>query len=216
MEETPDRSLPIQSSVLEQQGAHATAALLTATAFGVGDFCFVAPSDAGLGLFARVPLRRGQAIVEYYGPRLPLSELRHSTYALEVPDGSGTFIDGNRENVTGSVADGARSPAIYANHSRLPNCQLQHWPRRTAASAPPHDTLWLVAKESVGAGCELRFDYEEGGSNYWQGFPPRESNWGSRRVTPPPPSGCEPTIDYLGAALAGERPPWPEGGGQPP
>jgi hypothetical protein len=32
----------------------------------------VAQTDHGLGLFARAPLRRGTAIVEYYGPRLPL------------------------------------------------------------------------------------------------------------------------------------------------
>ena len=38
-----------------------------------------------------------QAIVEYYGPRLPLERLVHSAYALELPNQS-TFIDGNHDN----------------------------------------------------------------------------------------------------------------------
>ena len=54
--------------------AHAQelAATLTATAFGLSDFGFIAPSDCGLGLFARSALRPGQFIAEYSGPRLPL------------------------------------------------------------------------------------------------------------------------------------------------
>ena len=50
-----------------------TAAMLTASAYArVEPFCFVSPrSDCGLGLFARAPLRPGQFISEYGGPRLP-------------------------------------------------------------------------------------------------------------------------------------------------
>ena len=91
----------------------------------------------------------GQAIVEYDGPRLPLRLLKHSTYALEVPDGSRTFIDGNLEH--GNASGLARSLAIFANHSRLPNCSLQHWPSK---SGP--DMMWIVAKETTKAGVEAR------------------------------------------------------------
>jgi hypothetical protein len=117
----------VSTRTSEQQLARDTAAVLTANAFGLGEHCFVAPSDAGLGLFARSDLQKGQAVVEYWGPRLRLKELRISTYALEVP-GSGTFIDGNHEHCPSASAEAQRSPAIYANHSRLPNCTLQHWP----------------------------------------------------------------------------------------
>ena len=51
---------------------------------------------------------------------------------------------------------------------------------------------------------QLRYDYEEGGSNYWNGQPPRETNWRAVRIPAPPPSGTEPTIDFLPALLAGE------------
>ena len=183
-----------------------TAALLTATAYGLAAHCFVSTCDAGLGLFARSQLHSGQAIVEYWGPRLPIKQMKpHSAYTLEIPN-TGVFIDGNYEHFAGGCpADRERSPAIYANHSRMPNCRLEHWPGANGKKA----SLWLVANEPIVAGTELRFDYEEGGSNYWQGHPPRESDWRSRRIAPPPPSGVEPTIDYLPQWLEGMRPSWP-------
>ena len=191
---------------IERQAAMDTAALLTATAYGLAAHCFVSTCDAGLGLFARSQLHSGQAIVEYWGPRLPIKQMKpHSAYTLEIPN-TGVFIDGNYEHFAGGCpADRERSPAIYANHSRMPNCRLEHWPGTNGKKA----SLWLVANEPIVAGTELRFDYEEGGSNYWQGHPPRESDWRSRRIAPPPPSGVEPTIDYLPQWLEGMRPSWP-------
>ena len=51
--------------------AGSTAALLTAAAYGpVSEWAFVAPSDCGLGCFARTWLRGGQVVGEYGGPRL--------------------------------------------------------------------------------------------------------------------------------------------------
>eukprot|EP00966_Prymnesium_polylepis_P145475 3359909-Prymnesium_polylepis.1 len=55
----------IDPKALAAQHARETAALVTASAFGVDAFCYVAPSDCGLGLFARSALRRGQAVIEY-------------------------------------------------------------------------------------------------------------------------------------------------------
>lgn len=220
--ETADVAERLDVTQMVRQAAVNTAALLTATAYGLGAHCFVSQCDVpcdthgcGLGLFARGPLQRGQAIVEYTGPRLPMSKLVHGSYALEVPDGSQFFIDGNFENVGGDAFwHGERSPAIFANHSRVPNCRLEHWPGRSSHHTV--HTLWLVATEPIAAGTELRFDYEEGGSNYWQGFPPRESEWRTERIPAPPPSGVEPTVDYLPALLAGWNPPWPHGGRRRP
>lgn len=191
----------VPTAQVEKQIAADTAALLTAAAYGLGDFCFVAPSEHGLGLWSREPLVRGQAVVEYAAPRLSCSKLVKATYALEVPDGRGLFIDGNFENCG---FDGERSPAIYANHSRNPNLVLQHWPAPRGASR-----LWLVAKEDIPTGRELRFDYEDGGSIYWHGRPPMESKWRAASLHPPPSSGHEPTVDFLPALLAGEKPEQP-------
>mmetsp|Transcript_39081 Transcript_39081/g.97462 ORF Transcript_39081/g.97462 Transcript_39081/m.97462 type:complete len:493 (-) Transcript_39081:356-1834(-) len=200
----PQRPLRRSEAEIDIAFAHEQAALLTAAAYGcLSAHCFVAPSEHGLGLWSRAPLRRGQAIVEYSGPRMPLSRLKIHTYALEVPDGQDLFIDGNYDN---SNTDGVRSVAIFANHSRHPNCVLQHWPCKTGP-----DQMWIVAKEDIAAGRELRYDYEQGGSIYWQGQPPRESNWRSGTVRTPPPSGIEPTIDFLPQLLSRNGPsaPWP-------
>ena len=66
----------------------------------------------------------------------------------------------------GADPAGAPCATIYANHSRRPNTVLQHWPRRRGV-LHSRDSMWLVAKESIEAGRELRFDYEAGGTNYW-------------------------------------------------
>ena len=65
--------LLIAGRACDLEAARSTAALLTACSYGpVEPFCFISPrSDCGLGLFARVPLRTGQFIAEYGGPRIP-------------------------------------------------------------------------------------------------------------------------------------------------
>jgi hypothetical protein len=101
-----------------------TAALLTHTAFGpLNGWMFVAPSDSGLGVFARQKLCPGQALGEYGGPRLPLDMLTQGkgSYALEMPS-CDDFIDGACEN--SPFDDGKRFPACFANHSRLPNARF--------------------------------------------------------------------------------------------
>ena len=53
----------VPPEAIERQMARDTAALLTAAAHGpLNAWSFVAPSDFGLGLWARAPLRRGQAV----------------------------------------------------------------------------------------------------------------------------------------------------------
>ena len=62
-----------------------TAALLTAAAHGpLSAWCFVAPSDFGLGLWAREALYPHQALGEYAGPRLPLSMHQRGEYVLGI------------------------------------------------------------------------------------------------------------------------------------
>ena len=65
---TADKVVRVCRAALEQNTAQDSAALLTAAAFGLDTFSFVAPCDCGLGLFARVPLRAGQFVIEYNGP----------------------------------------------------------------------------------------------------------------------------------------------------
>ena len=53
---------------------------LTALAHGpVGAFAFVAPTDCGLGLFARSEICKNQDVAEYGGARLPLEYLVKGT-----------------------------------------------------------------------------------------------------------------------------------------
>ena len=75
----------ILSSSIEGTLATSTASLLTHAAYGLEEWSFVAPTDCGLGLFARGDIQTHQVIGEYAGPRLPLRLLKQSTYAFEIP-----------------------------------------------------------------------------------------------------------------------------------
>ena len=73
------------SSSIEGTLASSTASLLTHAAYGLEEWSFVAPTDCGLGLFARDKIQTHQVIGEYAGPHLPLKLLKQSTYAFEIP-----------------------------------------------------------------------------------------------------------------------------------
>jgi hypothetical protein len=148
-----------------------TAALLQHSAYGpMTAWLFVAPSDAGLGLFARSRLRSGQALGEYGGPRLPLGMLRKGSYVLEMPSAD-EFIDGACEN--SPFDDGKRYPVVFANHSRRPNARLEEWPCTSGDQFDVEHRIWLVASEPIEAGHEIRIDYENGGQKgqCWKGVP---------------------------------------------
>jgi hypothetical protein len=74
------------SSSIEGTLASSTASLLTYAAYGLEEWSFVAPTDCGLGLFARDKIQTHQVIGEYAGPRLPGKFLERTTYAFEIPD----------------------------------------------------------------------------------------------------------------------------------
>jgi len=192
----------IEHVVLESRLA--CAALLTASAYGLEAWCFVAPTDCGLGLFARSELVQGQAITSYEGPRLPLELIVKGEFVLAVP-GQEVAIDAAYENVTYNLrADCPMSAAMRANHSRRPNAALEHWPTR----GDELDRLVLVARESIPAGAEVRFDYERGGrsGSYWGRHAPPETGWRHYRRQPPPPTCDEPIVDYLPRLLASRDP----------
>ena len=140
--------------------------MLTAAAYGMRGFCFVAPTDCGLGLFARSGLRKGQAICTYDGPRLPLEAITEGEYVLEVPNSSGLAIDVAYANCLTCAAAPPPSPAAYTNHSSAPNARLEHWPPGDTGGL---DRVVLVASEPIPAGREVRFDYERGAAkgSYW-------------------------------------------------
>ena len=124
---------------------------------------------------------------------------------------------------TSFVVDGAcenspnfghcRSLAVYANHSHSPNARIEAWPVLRPGPFEVRQRMMLVAAESIAAGEEIRINYEEGGSSYWNalGCAPVDGPWRLARVPPPPASGEEPVCDRLQelqeAAATGQEPP---------
>lgn len=166
--------------------------LLTASAFGpVNPWCFVAPCDCGLGLFARADLLPNQVVSEYGGPRLPQKLAQKGVYVLVA--NKETVIDGNGEN---SPFEYAVYPAIYANHSAtLPNARLEAWPAEDGHLGPA-ERLVLVASRCVSRGQEIRFNYEGGHSSYWREDtrPQERGEWQRAIIETPPPTPEEPVI----------------------
>ena len=173
------RPEPTRLGVSETEAslASSTAALLTASAFGpMNAWCFLSPSDFGLGLYARVDLLSGQAVSEYRGPRLPSRSHRHGNSVLQVP-GTDIVIDGKCEN---SPFECPLSPTIFANHSSRPNARLEAWPMPKPGACDLRQQLMLVCSEHIAAGHEIRIDYEDGATSaglYWGECPPRETRW---------------------------------------
>ena len=112
----------LSQHAIEADAAREIAATLTAAAYGVADWAFVAACGVGLGLFARADIVRGQVVAEYAGPRLPGELAARGAFVLDLP-GSGTVIDGAYEN---SPGDGPFWPGVFANHSARPNAALEY------------------------------------------------------------------------------------------
>lgn len=101
-------------------------------------------SSAGLGLFAKQDIPKGQFIIEYFGRELSEKETytSKSKYLFEVS--SKKTIDGTiRENI-----------ARYINHSCRPNCEVEIKKGR----------VLVFSKRNIKAGEELSYDY---GKEYW-------------------------------------------------
>ena len=215
----PSEPVLLHHRQMEISQAQSTAALLTAHATGpMNAWSFVAPSDFDLGLFARVPLRSGQAISEYSGPRLPELCAGHpeepkGDSVLQVP-GTQYVIDGKSQNTPFPCP---LSPATFANHSARPNAHLEVWSLPRPGTCDLRQQLMLVSSEPIAAGHEIRIDYEDGApvaGTYWgvQGAP-RETAWRGSLVHPPPcVADAEPVCQRLqqlqAAAASGQPAPW--------
>lgn len=186
-------------------------------------WAFVAECESigGRGLFARGALQPGQAICEYGGPRLPLSlQTRDGKYVLRLP-GTKIVVDGNCDNLPGELPpyECPRYSAIFANHSSTPNARMEYWPAPASNEHELSGSMWLVAKEPIAIGQEIRFDYEGGAAEeeaggsggaedsarYWAEYVdvPSEGNWRDVRVLPPRrspvPPGTKPALHVLDA-----------------
>lgn len=105
-------------------------------------------SSAGLGLFAAVPIKKRETIIEYIGKRITSEEgdaLENNSYIFTV--NSKTDIDGSPRWNT----------ARYANHSCRPNCE----------SVIRGGRVFIVAMKNIQPGEELTYDY---GKDYFNDF----------------------------------------------
>jgi len=103
----------------------------------------VRKTTTGLGLFTKVPLSKGELVVEYTGLLLPAEEAyrRGGRYLFEV--NSRWIIDGaGRENVS-----------RYINHSCRPNCYIDI----------RDGIIWIRASRAIRKGEELTYNYNTDG-----------------------------------------------------
>jgi SET domain-containing protein len=106
-------------------------------------------SRAGLGLFAKVPLKRGDFILEYTGERIKTEEAdrRGGKYLFIINDD--WVIDGKgRENL-----------ARYINHACKPNAE--------AESDEDAKKIRVFARRKIAPGEEITYDY---GTEYWNEY----------------------------------------------
>ncbi len=95
--------------------------------------------SSGLGLFAEVPFKKGDFVIEYTGKLLSTKEAdeRNSSYLFEI--NSRWTIDG-----------GARSNlSRYINHSCRPNCEIEIKKKR----------IFIYALKKIEPGEEITYDY---------------------------------------------------------
>ncbi len=95
----------------------------------------------GAGVYTTVPLKKGQRVLEYTGPRITKkqSELLYAdsevTYLFGM-DGGKIIIDGF-------------GMAAFVNHSCDPNCETDQIAGR----------IWIIATQAIKPGEELTYDY---------------------------------------------------------
>jgi SET domain-containing protein len=93
------------------------------------------------GCYTTAPIRKGQRVVEYTGPRISkkAADDRYqdspTTYLFGIGDGA-TVIDGH-------------GTAMFINHSCAPNCETDEIDER----------VWIIALRDIEACEELTYDY---------------------------------------------------------
>jgi len=93
------------------------------------------------GVVTLDPIRRGQRIIEYDGPRLS-KDVADERYADRIV----TYLFGFGEN--GDVIDGF-APSMFLNHSCDPNCETDEIDGR----------VYIMAIKDIAAGDELVYEY---------------------------------------------------------
>jgi SET domain-containing protein len=107
----------------------------------------VGRSRSGLGLFARVPIKKGQFIVRYVGRKI-------STEDTEDLDTRYLFEINNRWTIDGSSR---RNRARYINHSCRPNAEVYF----------VKHVIKIRAIKNIKSGDEITYHY---GRNYFDAF----------------------------------------------
>ena len=93
----------------------------------------------GLGLFAKVPIKKGECIIEYFGEVITAKEANRRGGKYLFQTSKNRHIDGtSRKNI-----------ARYINHSCRPNCEADTIRGR----------VFISAIKNITAGEELNYDY---------------------------------------------------------
>jgi SET domain-containing protein len=97
---------------------------------------------AGLGLFTKVPFKKGDFVIEYTGDKIPTPEANKlsTRYLFEI-DEKWTIDGSERGNL-----------ARYINHSCAPNCETE---------IDEKDRIIIHAIKNIKPGDELGYDYGE-------------------------------------------------------
>jgi len=95
----------------------------------------------GAGVYTTAPLKKGQCVLEYTGPRITKeqSELLYTNSEV-------TYLFGMEDDKT--IIDGF-GMAAFVNHSCDPNCETD----QIAGS------IWIIATQDIKPGEELTYDY---------------------------------------------------------
>ena len=104
-------------------------------------------SKAGLGLFARVPIKKGRFIIRYSGRKLP-------TETVDDLDNRYLFEINTRWTIDGSSRS---NRARYINHSCRPNAEVYF----------VKHAIKIRAIKNIEAGDEITYNY---GRNYFDAF----------------------------------------------
>jgi len=108
-------------------------------------------SKTGLGLFATKPIKKGEEIIEYFGPMLDSRNEKHDAIENKY-----LFEINNRWTIDGSVR---RNIARYINHACRPNAESDVQERKRK--------VFIRAIKNIQPGEEINYDY---GKEYFKEF----------------------------------------------
>lgn len=111
----------------------------------------VGRSRTGLGLFATKPIKKGDRIIEYFGPLLDSKNEKHDAIENKY-----LFELNGRWTIDGSTR---RNTARYINHSCRPNSESDVQPRNRK--------VFIVAVKNIQPGEEINYDY---GKDYFNEY----------------------------------------------